>query len=279
MTLNDFSTLIQLSATLNIAFVAVEYAKAYTRTLSEKVFKFQFFIVSSFQECIELLIDKNTLDHLEPIVIEGKSTNNKIEKVKRDREILMKEIETEQKRLEENVKLMCESKSLSSLSLFLFLYSTTALFLVGITSLAPQFIPNFWSILTSLTVLFLIVGWMLGEKDKQQSYLDFSLLRHSIMYFSFSVILSFILSIIFFYYSLDVSTSPCWTYILVFSALVPFTNFIAFLIKIKRKAKAVKNEITKCSSEIKTKCNTLKESVDALLNVSKLNQQLKIDDQ
>ncbi|SEO61763.1 hypothetical protein SAMN02910431_04618 [Bacteroides sp. AR20] len=279
MMLNDFSTLIQLGATLNIAFVAVEYAKAYTHTLSEKVFKFQLFIISSFQDCMELLIDKNTLDHLEPIVIEGKSTNNKIEKAKRDRELLVKEIETEQKRLEENVKLMCESKSLSSLSLFLFLYSTTALFLVGITSLAPQFIPNFWSVLTFLTTLFLVVGWVLGENEKQQSYLDFSLLRHSILYFVFSVIISFILSIILSCCSLEVSVSPCWTYILVSSALIPFTNFIAFLIKIKRKAKAVKNEITRCSSEIKAKCTTLNQSIDALLSVSRLNQQLKIDDQ
>lgn len=174
---------------------------------------------------------------------------------------------------------MCESKSLSSLSLFLFLYSTTALFLVGITSLAPQFIPNFWSVLTFLTTLFLVVGWVLGENEKQQSYLDFSLLRHSILYFVFSVIISFILSIILSCCSLEVSVSPCWTYILVFSALIPFTNFIAFLIKIKRKAKAVKNEITRCSSEIKAKCTTLNQSIDALLSVSRLNQQLKIDEQ
>ena len=51
MTINDFSALIQLSATMSIAFVAVEYVKSYTDILCEKLFKFHDFVQAAFKEC------------------------------------------------------------------------------------------------------------------------------------------------------------------------------------------------------------------------------------
>lgn len=72
MAINDFSAIIQLAATLCIAFVAVEYVRSFIGVLCERFFKFQDFIAKSFQECRDILTDRDTLEHIEPIVIEGK---------------------------------------------------------------------------------------------------------------------------------------------------------------------------------------------------------------
>lgn len=83
MAINDFSAVIQLMATISIAFVAVEYVKSFTGQLCDRVFRFKDFITQSFQECKNSLADKETLDSLEPLIIEGKSTFATIEEVKR----------------------------------------------------------------------------------------------------------------------------------------------------------------------------------------------------
>lgn len=76
---------------MSIAFVAVEYVKSYTSILCERFFKFQDFVEQSFKECRDILTDKETLEHICPIDIEGRSTNTAIEDAKRKNESLTKE--------------------------------------------------------------------------------------------------------------------------------------------------------------------------------------------
>lgn len=279
MEINDFSTLIQLAATLNIAFVAVEYAKAYTHTLSEKVFKFQDFIKESFKKCYDLLVDRETLAHMEPVNIDGKSTVNKIEKAKRDYELVTKELDTEKDKLSVEVKVMCESKSLSSMSLWFFFYCTVALFLSGLEKYCTYSIKVFWSSLFILTIVFTLIGWICGEREKQIKYADFTLLRHCVVYFAGASLLSLtILIVLLFFHSPLLLSDLVWNSILIVSVILPYINFVIYFIKTKQKAKAIKRKITTSASDIAKKCTILKTSVDDLLSVGKISEQLLIDD-
>lgn len=279
MVINDFSTLIQLAATLNIAFVAVEYAKAYTHTLSEKVFKFQDFIKESFRKCYDLLVDRETLGHMQPVNIGGKSTVKQIEKTKREYEIVTKELDTEKERLSVEVKVMCESKSLSSMSLWFFLYCTTALFLSGLEKYCLYSTKIFWSSLLFFTVLFTIIGWTCGERDKQIKFADFTLLRHCVIYFAGSSLLSLLITVILLFMNTSFLLSDLvWNVILILSVIFPYANFMIYFVKTKRKAKSIKKKITLSASKIEGKCTKLKTSVNDLLSVGKINEQLLIDD-
>lgn len=93
MAKNDFSTLICMAATMSIAFVATEYVTSYTKNLCERFFKFQEFVKTSFKECRDILTDKESLKQLHPVVIDGQSTNGKIEEAKRQNESINKEID------------------------------------------------------------------------------------------------------------------------------------------------------------------------------------------
>ena len=93
--IDDFSSLIELIATISIGFVGVEYVKSYTSILCEKIFQYVSFISKSYDECRGLLTDQDTLEHFEVVDIGGKSTNDVVEKLKVEHENLRKEIREE----------------------------------------------------------------------------------------------------------------------------------------------------------------------------------------
>lgn len=279
MVINDFSTLMQLAATLSIAFVAVEYANAFTHTLADNVFKFKDLIKESFKQCHDILEDKETLNHLDPVIINGVSTSNQIEKVKRSHEIISKEVDSEEKRLEKNIEKICESKSLSSTSLWFFLYCTTSLFLSGLEGAYLYCTKSYWSVLFILTLFFSVAGWICGERDKQIKYVDYTLLRHCVYYFGgvsvFSLVITFILSWCGIYFS---ESSVLWNIILISSVILPYINFVVYFVKTKYKAKTIKSEITSSASSMKDKCLGLKKEVEDLLSVSRVTALLVTKD-
>jgi hypothetical protein len=97
--LSEFTSLIQLSATLNIAFVAVEYAKSFAHAISTQVFKFHILIKTTFDNTKDLIVDQTTLDAIVPIDINGISTSMQIEDVRRRMEILKEEIDSSESNL------------------------------------------------------------------------------------------------------------------------------------------------------------------------------------
>lgn len=275
MELNDFSSLIEVGVTLNIAFVAVEYVKSYTRVLCNQVFKLQEFISVSFNDCIKILVDEETLAHIQPNKIgENKNTNNLIEKAKRTREIIKKEIDTEKAKFDEKIENVCEAKNVSSISLWLFFYGLTALFLCG-CEMPHQMEHTFWTFLSILTILYSIMGWFVHTNQKNV-WIDFSSLRHAIIYFW----ISFVFCIIFvgvFHTRIFLIIEIVWQNILFLSLIWMFSNFVASVIMIWNKADAVRKEIDKSSKQIQAKCTNLQKDVDRLINVNELCAQLEIE--
>ena len=197
MTISDASSVIEMSATLSIAFVAVEYVKSYTAILCDRFFKFNEFITEAFKECRDMLADKETLKCIKPITIEGKRTNNAIEKVRRNNESLTKEIGTLEKQKTEDIKIACQAQSMSSLCLFQFLFSMILLFLSAMENDFPFFVHLSSIVLCLLSIIYTIGGWVLGERKEPIRLCDFSSLRHSVWSFIFILILSILISTLF----------------------------------------------------------------------------------
>lgn len=278
MTINDFSSLIQLSATMSIAFVAVEYVKSYTSILCERFFKFQDFVEQSFKECRDILTDKETLNHICPIDIEGRSTNTAIEDAKRKNESLTKEIEYVEKAKKEEVSTSCQARSMSSLCFFVFLFNTLLLFFGGIENIMPQFTHIYSTIFCGLICIYVIIGWCIGKVEKPKRFCDFSSLRHSIYSFLIIALVSTIACLIIMNnncFSIDIDSF--WWYILIGSVLCSYMNFIIFVIKIGRKAVSFKENVNAAKDELKDKCKKAQREVEDLLATSRVSAKLKAD--
>lgn len=97
MELSNFSSLAEIAVTFNIAFVAIEYVKSFSRVLSTRVLSLGTFIDEKFGECEALLADRETLEHCHPIEIHDKETSRSSENVLH-LESVKRKIEIQQKR-------------------------------------------------------------------------------------------------------------------------------------------------------------------------------------
>lgn len=165
MILSDFSPMIELAVTLNIAFVAVEYVKSYTNAICNQLFNFAQYLKESFEECKSLLVDDITLDSIHDSKINGNSISGEIEKAKIAKEKLSKEMGVELQNFALKIEKVCQAKSISSVSLWLFLYGLAYLFCMGIDSLVAERDIKIFSVwMTFFTFIYTLFGWSIGEK-------------------------------------------------------------------------------------------------------------------
>lgn len=283
MDICDFSSLIQLSAALSVALVAVEYSKTYPHILSDRVFNFKELVRSSFKTIIEKISgDSETLEHINPVEIDGVSTVHQIEDIKRKYEKLNERITKDKELLIKDADQKCESKSFSALSLWTFLYCFTALFLCGFKdTIAGGYVKIVWMFLTFLTLIYFVCGWYQGEKNKQVGVCDFTSLRHVILWFLSFVILSCLLSWRFFYCcvnSIDVEIQELfWNIFLIGSVLLCYLNFIVFFIKIRQKVSLMKTSIQNVTDDRQRDYDNLKAEVDELVKVNKVKSKLIVE--
>ena len=280
MAINDFSAIIQLAATISIAFVAVEYVKSFTCILCEKFFNFYDFVKDSFKECRDILTDKDTLSHIEAVDVGGKSTITAIEEAKRQNESLSKEIDEEEKRQQEEISKVCEARSMSSICFFVFLFNTMLLIVGGLENRHPFFIHYLSLIFNLLGIIYLMVGWFTGERKDPYRFLDFASLRHPIFGFVVVFTISSAVSLILFNYCKDYTfeyIEDIWWYVLVVSIVFTYLNFIVFVFKIRSKAHDFMSNVASSKENLKNKCKAAEKDVEDLMGTTRLMAKLRAD--
>jgi len=273
MAINDFSTLVCMAATMSIAFVATEYVTSYTKNLCERFFKFTKFINDSFTKCRDVLMDDESLKQLHPVVIDGQSTNGKIEEVKRKNEQTKKEINNmEAQKLSEMTE-MCQTRSMSSLCLFVFMFNAFVLLLGGIEPNFKEFALRHLSVLSILSVVYIFFGWCLGEYEFRYSWLRFSSLRHA----AYSFIVMALATIVLCnsgWCIIDYITDYWW-WILLVSTVFSYLNFIVFILKVKRKAIAFRDDVEESTALLMGKCKKVGKEAQDLRTISRMSEDLK----
>lgn len=272
MMINDFSPMIELAVTLNIAFVAVEYVKSYTNAVCNQLFNFGQFLKDAYGECKSLLVDDITLNSIRVSDINGKSIASEIEKAKITREKISSEINDDLQSFKLKVEKVCQSKCISSVSLWLFLYGLSFLFCMGLDSIVEEeCIKMFILWLTIFTFVYTILGWSIGEKGYKKCFFDFTSLRHAICSFVIGLCLSILLT----YICLQADKFVCsFSLIVVLGVLYMYSNFIVSSIMVRLKASKVKDEIKTNANAYKDKCKKLRHDVDQLLAINEV--ELKI---
>lgn len=271
LSLSGFSSVIELATTLNIAFVAIEYVKTYTKVLCNQVFDLKQFIQRAFQECVSGLPDSGTLATIPHITINEHNTDELVEKLKRDCELLLKEINNTKELHEEKVDEVCEAKNVSSISLFLFFVGVGGLILSGFEADYQSMTRCLWSILFAFSLLYCIVGWGVSESTKYR-FCNFESLRHAII--SFLIVLVLSLFTLRWYNVIDSVVLLIWNWLLPISVLFSFSNFIIASGKIWYKARKAKVEVQNSKKQLITKCNKLSIQVKGIISVNDLANDL-----
>lgn len=275
MRIDDFSSLIELIATISIGFVAIEYVKSYTSILCEKIFQYIKFISESYDECRALLTDPDTLEHIEPVDVGGKSTIDAVEKLKVEHENLYKEIREEEEKQKKAIIEVSQSKSQSAICFYIFLSNVILLWGASFENQWEDQVHIFFLFYCSLSILYLILAWLLGEKERICAGLNFSSLRHS--FICFIVILFFsLIGLLFLPIGYSSLIEPiCLTMMVAYIAL-SYLNFAVFAWKINRQAKKFRNKVNTSKESMKQKCTEKKNEVQDLLAVGRVNSKLSI---
>lgn len=274
MSINDFASYVQLSATIAIAFTAVQYVKSYTKALCEKFFFFDKFVDDSFKECSNLLTDKETIDSIPDIAEHSQYMK---EKLKQENDILQIEINRKIQQYKKEVSDVCHAKSISPLCFFIFLFNSFILLAGGIEGNYPTFAHVFITSLCLCSSIYLTVGWIIGEKEKPTQFCDFSSLKHTTWWFIGLTILSalscvsILNSVVCFY------VEKLWWYILLAGILFSSVNFVVFVIKIWRKTRKFRDTIHKVKEELKEKCEQTDKGIEGLKVLARLNDNIKKD--
>ena len=258
MNLANFTPLIELAATLNIAFVAVEVAKGYTNILLNKVFNFKEIIDNDFSAIEDnIKFNTNSLAHIEPTTIGSGNTNNFIEKTKRQYENVLKEVTDKKEELLNWANNNCEFKCFSGLSLMMFLYCIFLLFLSAF--------KYSYSIGVSATLMVIYCCFSYIKNDSNIC----CNLKWVVCIFILNCAIS--LSVI----HIDAIWSPpilsnLEQSILTLSALIPFLNFIAFYFLIMRKVKTMKNKVQHNKDLLNNKITPIDEQYKQLVALDEI---------
>ena len=278
MQIDDFSSLIELIATISIGFVAVEYVKSYTSILCEKIFQYVSFISKSYDECRGLLTDQDTLAHIEAVDVDGKSTIDAVEKLKVEHENLHKEIREEEAKLKNEIVEASQAKSLSSTCFYVFLSGIVLCWAASLEVQWANYIHKFLSAYCFFSGLYLLLAWILGEKEKPCNVLNFSSLRHSFICFIVILLFSSICPPVYALLptSVEVFIESAWLIILVIYLLLAYLNFAVFAWKINRQAKKFREKVNTSKQNMTEKCEKISKEVQDFLAVARVKSKLSI---
>lgn len=277
MEINDFSSLIEVGVTLNIACVAIEYVKSYTSVLCNQVFNLKYQIEEACKECIASITDETTIRNLPNANVNGNNTEVLKDRLISKRSTLIADINKKKIELEDRIKDVCEVKNISSICLWLSLFGMAGLFLMGFEDDTDNpGIHLYWTTLTILSLIFTVGGWLRGNKEKPfLKFIDYCSLRFSIFTFFGFAFLSFV--IYFFAKGLIIVSTIIegyWAEMLVLSMFLIYSNFVASSFAIWNKAKSGQNGIRKMKEDLMNQCKEFNKSVNSVQSIENVDAML-----
>ena len=282
MEISNFSSLMEVGVTLNVACVAIEYVKSYTSVLCNQVFNLKSQIETSCKECTNSLTDETTIRNLPNANVNGSNTDIIKDRLISRRTTLIEDINKKEKELKEKIKEVCEVKNISSICLWLSLFSMTGLLLMGFEDSGDKAnnsgIHFYWTILTLFSLIFVVVGWIRGNNEVPLwKIIDYCSLRFSIFTFIICTILSVTAYLFALLPTAVIIIENWWTEILVTSIFLTYSNFAASSIEVWNKAKKGQNEIFNEKKTLMDRCTELNDSVNSLQGVGNVAVMLTMD--
>lgn len=271
MLLSDFSALIEIATTLNLAFVAVEVYKGYPRLLSNNIFKIAPAIrdrrlnilskVNNYEQTVCALDDS----------VAGSSVVIRKEEIKLGCEALDKANYNIYKTLSKTTTEKCDIKTFSAICLFAALGCFASLFANGFADLHLPI-----SILFVFILLYSIIG-ALPIKKVDRLY---SKLTNTVYIFLICLAVSFLVWLCIrckYPEMLSEINSILKDYSLPVISIIPFIHFIIFFFIIKKRAKEIFVLIDEQYGNLEDSLKEIGTKLNKLTDVFKFHEELAFD--
>lgn len=269
----QISPVLEIAATMSIAFVAVEISKTYTYALYKNFFRYDDKITKEFNVAQKDLIDEESLKNLPAINCGNNNTSKIIEKIRRDREQVVRQSKEKQEKLYKEAEIICLSRSHSNLCLYNFLYCICVILSLPFYDNHKIVCGAFMTLLCGVSFIYNIIGWLKGESSNQWKWLDYTSVISPIIVFAITSVISFVSS-----FFLQLTFIKYWGVVFILVAIMPYINFCAFAFIIKVRLSRFNKKLTSEKQDIKDKCSLIKSQVEGILQVEKIaNFQTEID--
>lgn len=265
--ISDFSSVLELAVTMNIAFVIADYSHSFTKAVADKVCRFDDKI-KGFCNGLREKINGLRCDELKHHLVDGHSTIREVEEIKRNVNETKKDIDNKEKALTEEKDTLCQSRCFSFISLYFFLFSLLALFIPDEVQNIP-FVENVWFAFISLSFLMVLLLWFCGEKDFMNSVTSNLLVSIGI----FIGLLVFIpISLVVYDYSWALPSMGIRHGINTWATpILPLLNFAVYTIAIIRINKQLSRNINDGNNEFVEKINNLSAQITPHLGINRVS--------
>ena len=224
--LSNFSSLFELLAGINLAFIAVNYLNDYSNILAQKVFQIEVFIKDNFDNVLEKINGlRNSVLGLD---FNDEKCAHTASKLARDGENHIASLEERSKVVTDEALGKCYFKTFSSTCLWSFLFCCFVLFASGYESINRSYINDlniqktilFFSL---FSYIFFILCWGYGDTKKKLLNKIINKLSYVLIACSVSFLLSIIIAVS---TDLHVMCNNYFIYLILLPILAPCINFI-----------------------------------------------------
>lgn len=269
--MSEFFSAIQLLATLAIGFVILGYSEYFIKTLTN-FFHVDETMSDAEKECRSYIPDKDTRDNLKSAKVGNGDTLKSIEELRMDCKEMDDKVDNFLKQSKSELERKSKVRSLVSMSLFVFMATVALLFVPCLPCLWPQsneWIPSFMLPFSLFCILYIVVGWIFGEKESKKKALRFSSLKHPIICFALVCIISAAWS----WWSPNL-IEETWKYFFVSLIIVGWLNFLMYAIFIKHSMNKFKAIVDELKAPIIKECKekNLTKRCDELIVVKKMEE-------
>lgn len=280
MSISNFSDFIGLGVTLSLGFIAIETVKAFTQTLSERLFRFEAFIEEAFVVCKNTLIDKETINAIRAANVNGTSTTNDIEEQKREHERLTCAVAQKTRAMKDEVCMRCQARSMSSICAYHAAIGTLLLLLGSVEERYPSTVSIALTVVSFIALVYTALGWGLGERSIKKKWLgklaSFSSLRHT-FYAMVGTLFLVLVTTILRHFAPTIQAfsfiTEYYFWSLLIVSLLPFANFIVYIAKIRLKASDIRTQVKKERDTLNKECQTNTDKLQRLREMGEYNTQ------
>ena len=263
--LGDLSAIVVFLATLTIGFVVYNRSKLFCELLMTRFFHADELIPNACKEFSKKIPDKITRDNLQPIKIGDETNAEDIEKFRIECEKADKKVAKFKTDSQEDLDKKCNTRSMTSVCLFVFLVCFILLFSPLAKTLFEYETECFLLSFCALSILYVVLGWIFGEnmekaeleaegeeteqrKRDRRSIARFDTLKHPLYCMLVVIALSVAFALVFSFHPVDFD--GVWKYLYFSVIVIGWLNFVAYAIIIKIAINRFKKAFIKKKNEL-----------------------------
>lgn len=272
LNITDFTSALELAATLNMAFILAEYANSYSLLVLNKFFKFNE-MLERFDKVCRSHIDTNTVDSFVAHIIDGYSTQDKIEDIKRKISKNFESLDKSKIDFHDRFEKECNNKSFSYISLYMALYCISSLFMARFTELYV-WVFLAWGIVTIISLLWMTATFWWGEYEHNWFGVNFCSLKSCAKSYLYIIAISVLLTVVIYCYAptFNFRQLPIGEWFVVLATIVlPYLGFIVYIYKVWKVGKHIVEDIKKHYSDEECACKEIAKEIDSYSKIESLS--------